>query len=582
MPPIDAQPIPRVTEPKKPKKPRTAAAAPSGTVPDAPAATDTSAPEPGSARASATPFPVVGIGASAGGIAAFEAFFAAMPQGETTGMAFVVVQHLSPDHKSVLVDLVKRYTRMHVFEAEQGARVSPDCTYIIPPNHDLSLVDGVLHLTRHDTQRRPRLTVDHFFGSLAAAQRERAIAIVMSGTGSDGTLGIREIKGEGGLVIAQAPDTTEYDGMPRSAITTGMVDLVLPPGDMPAQLMAYVRHAFDPARKPPPPLVRDGLLRKLCVLLRAQTGHDFSQYKETTLLRRMERRMALHQLEQPEDYLRHCRDDPAELDALFRDLLIGVTSFFRDPEAFKVLEEKLIPRLLADKSAHEPMRVWVCGCSTGEEAYSIAILLHEHMMNAKRAFKLQVFATDIDPQAIEHARVGIYPASIAASMSEERLGRYFIHDPQRGTYRIQKHIRDLVVFSEQDVIKDPPFSKLDLVSCRNLLIYLNSELQRKLIPLFHYALAPGGALFLGSSETVGDSARLFNVLDRKASSTCACRATRATSVQRCRRSCRRWSKTASVITRGVPPVSTQTTSRGTCAKRPSVRCWLTMRRPACW
>jgi two-component system CheB/CheR fusion protein len=503
-----------VTPSKPPKKPRKEARAPIDPAPEtapAPAEVDAAPARP----SAATSFPVVGIGASAGGLAAFEAFFAAMPRDEDTGMAFVVVQHLSPDHKSMLVDLVKRHTRMQVYEAKEGTAVQPDCAYIIPPNHNLSLADGVLHLAQHDTQRRPRLTVDHFFSSLAAAQREHAIAIVMSGTGSDGTLGVREIKGEGGLVIAQKLDTTEYDGMPRSAIATGLVDLVLPPGEMPAQLMAYVRHAFDPARKPAPPPVRDGMLRKLCVLLRAQTGHDFSQYKETTLLRRMERRMALHQLEQPDDYLRHCRDTPSEVDALFRDLLISVTTFFRDPPAFKVLEEELIPRLLANKSAHEPMRVWVCGCSTGEEAYSIAIVLYEQMMKAKRPFKVQVFATDIDQRAIEHARIGIYPASSADSVSEERLSRFFVHDAQRGTYRIQKHIRDLLVFSEQDVIKDPPFSKLDLLSCRNLLIYLNADLQRKLIPLFHYALAPGGALFLGTSETVGDSARQFSVLDRK-------------------------------------------------------------------
>ncbi|HET7867840.1 MAG TPA: CheR family methyltransferase [Burkholderiaceae bacterium] len=467
------------------------------------------------AATGATPFPVVGIGASAGGLAAFEDFFAAMPPEEGNHMAFVLVQHLSPDHKSLLADLVQRYTRMQVQEAHDGQPVLPGCTYIIPPNHNLSLVDGALHLSRHDEERRPHLTIDHFFSSLAAAQRERAIAIVMSGTGSDGTLGLREVKGEGGLVIVQAPDSTEHDGMPRSAIATGMVDYVLPPGEMPAQLIAYVRHAFDPARKPAPAPLRDGMLKKMCALLRAQTGHDFSQYKETTLVRRMERRMALRQIARSEEYLRFARENPQEVDALFRDLLIGVTNFFRDQEAFKVLEQKVIPGLLAHKTAHDALRVWICACSTGEEAYSIAILLHEHMMNARKVLKVQVFATDIDRQAIEQARSGVYPDSIAANVSEERLKRFFTHDTQRGTYRIQKHIRDLVVFSEQDVIKDPPFSKLDLVSCRNLLIYLNADLQRKLIPLFHYALVPGGALFLGTSETVGESARLFHVVDRK-------------------------------------------------------------------
>jgi two-component system CheB/CheR fusion protein len=465
--------------------------------------------------APATAFPVVGIGASAGGLAAFEAFFSAMPPGVDPGMAFVLVQHLSPDHKSLLSELVKRYTRMQVFEVQNGMVVKPNCAYIIPPNRDLTLAEGSLWLSEHAESRGPRLTIDHFFRSLAEAQRERAICVVMSGTGSDGTLGLRAVKGEGGIVIAQSPETTEYDGMPRSAIATGMVDYVLAPSEIPAQLVAYAKHAFDPSRAPAVTSTRDGVLKKICVLLRAQTGHDFSQYKETTLIRRMDRRMALHQVESAEEYLRYARENPNEVEALFRDLLIGVTNFFRDPEAFEVLQEKVIPRLLADKPLHDPVRVWVCGCSTGEEAYSIAILLYEQVLALKRSLKIQVFATDIDRQAIDQARAGVYPASIAADVSEERLGRFFTHDAQRGVYRIQKHIRDLLVFSEQDVIKDPPFSKLDLVSCRNLLIYLNTDVQRKLIPLFHYALVPHGALFLGTSETVGDGARLFNAVDRK-------------------------------------------------------------------
>ena len=463
----------------------------------------------------ATRFPIVGIGASAGGLAAFEAFFSAMPTGGPIGMAFVLVQHLSPDHHSLLVDLVARYTRLQVVEAEEGMPVQPDHVYTIPPNRDLALVDGLLTLSEHTEPRGLRLTVDHFFRSLAQAQRERAICIVMSGTGSDGTLGARAVKGEGGLVIVQAPETTEYDGMPRSAIATGLVDYVLPPARMPAQLIAYVQHSIDPSLRAQAANTRETVLKKLCVLLRAQTSHDFSQYKETTLVRRMERRMALQQAVRPEDYLRYARENPSEIEALFRDLLIGVTNFFRDPEAFKVLEEQVIPRILAAKPQHEPVRAWVCGCSTGEEAYSIAILLYERVAALKRSLKIQVFATDIDQHAIEQARAGVFPASIAADVSEERLNRYFTHDAQRGTYRIQKHIRDLLVFSAQDVIKDPPFSKLDLVSCRNLLIYLNVEVQKKLIPLFHYALVPGGALFLGTSETVGDSARLFSVVDRK-------------------------------------------------------------------
>jgi two-component system CheB/CheR fusion protein len=501
--------VPQKSQPGK-KRARSAPSAP-------PAADTTELPVEqldGTPAPQATPFPIVGIGASAGGLAAFEAFFSGMPKDGDSGMAFVLVQHLSPDHKSILVELVKRYTRMTVREAKNDMLVEPNCTYIIPPNRDLTLADGRLWLAEHAEVHGLRLTIDHFFRSLAAAQHERAICVVLSGAGSDGTLGLRAIKGEGGLAIAQAPDSTEYDGMPRSAIATGMVDYVLPPAEMAEQLIAYARVAFDPAR-PCGPALRDGFLKKVCLLLRAHSGHDFSQYKETTLVRRIDRRMALHQIERPDDYLRHARENPPELDALFRDLLIGVTQFFRDPEAFRVLDAQVIPRLLENKPAHEPIRVWVCGCSTGEEAYSIAILLYEHVLKSKRAYRIQVFATDIDARAIEQARLGVYPGSIAADVSEARLQRYFSHDAQRGTFRIQKHVRDLLVFSEQDIIKDPPFSRLDLVSCRNLLIYLNIDVQRRLIPLFHYALAPGGALFLGTSETVGESARLFEVADRK-------------------------------------------------------------------
>ena len=483
--------------------------------PQAPDAAVTVDADPAAEREGQT-FPIVGIGASAGGLAAFEAFFSAVPQ-ENTGMAFVLVQHLSPDHKSILHEIVGRYTRMEVHEVEDKMKVKPDCTYIIPPNKDMALVDGELRLTSPATVRSGiRLPIDFFFRSLAEQQRDRAICVVLSGTGSDGTLGLRAIKGEGGMAMAQTPETTEHDGMPRSAIATGMVDYVLPPQEMPAQLMAYARHAFGRAgkRTVPPPKIED-TLKKLCVLLRSQTGHDFSQYKESTLLRRMERRMALYQIEDPEEYLQFVRDNVAEIEGLFRDLLIGVTNFFRDPDAYKALEERVIPQLFGRKLAEETIRVWVCGCSTGEEAYSIAILLQEQMDTLKRAVRVQVFATDIDREAIEQARSGIYPASIAADVSPERLARYFVFDQERGMYRVQKVVRDLLVFSEQDVIRDPPFSKLDLISCRNLLIYLKPDLQKRLMLLFHYALRAGGTLFLGTSETVGDLSRQFSLVDRK-------------------------------------------------------------------
>ncbi len=462
-------------------------------------------------------FPIVGIGASAGGLAAFEAFFSGMPADIDPGMAFVLVQHLAPDHKSILADLIRRYTRMQVFEVEDGMAVQPNCAYIIPPNRDMAFLNGTLQLMEPSAPRGQRLPIDFFLRSLAQDQRERAICIILSGTGSDGTLGVRAIKGEGGMVMAQNPESTEYDGMPRSAIATGLVDYELPPAEMPAQLMTYVAHAFgNPPRAASVPTPRaESALKKIFILLRSQTGHDFSQYKPSTINRRIERRMAVHQIDSIDSYVKYMQQTSPEVDALFRDLLIGVTKFFRDTEAFKVIEEQAIPKLFAGKSADTVIRVWTPGCSTGEEAYSIAILLAERQESMKQSFKVQVFATDIDGQAITTARAGVYPASIATDISRERLARFFAIDACGGTYRIHKGIRDMLVFSEQNVIKDPPFSKLDLISCRNLLIYMDGTLQKKLVPLFHYALSPGGFLFLGTSETVGNFDDLFTVLDRK-------------------------------------------------------------------
>ena len=462
-------------------------------------------------------FPIVGIGASAGGLAAFEAFFSGMPADTDPGMAFVLVQHLAPDHKSILTDLIRRYTRMQVFEVEDGMTVQPNCAYIIPPNRDMAFLNGALQLMEPSAPRGQRLPIDFFFRSLAHDQRERAICIVLSGTGSDGTLGVRTIKGEGGMAMAQNPESTEYDGMPRSAIATGLVDYELPPAEMPAQLMAYVAHAFSNAPRTTfmPAPKAENALRKIFILLRSQTGHDFSQYKPSTIHRRIERRMAVHQINTMEAYAKYLQQTPPEVDALFRDLLIGVTKFFRDTEAFKLIEDQVIPNLFVGKPAGAAIHVWVPGCSTGEEAYSIAILLQERLEAQKQSYKVQVFATDIDSLAIATARAGLYPASIATDILPERLARFFAADPNGSTYRIHKGIRDMLVFSEQNVIKDPPFSKLEMISCRNLLIYMDGSLQKKLIPLFHYALNPGGFLFLGTSETVGDFANLFSVQDRK-------------------------------------------------------------------
>jgi two-component system CheB/CheR fusion protein len=463
-------------------------------------------------------FPIVGIGASAGGLAAFEAFFSGMPADKDPDMAFVLVQHLAPDHKSILTDLIRRYTRMQVYEVEDGVVVQPNCAYIIPPGRDMAFLNGTLQLLDQVAPRGQRLPIDFFFRSLAQDQHERAICIVLSGTGSDGTLGVRAIKGEGGMAMAQNPESTEFDGMPRSAIATGLVDYVLPAAEMASHLIAYSLHAFGKSVHPlTPPLPKsDDALKKIFILLRAQIGHDFSQYKHNTIKRRIERRMAVNQIADLGEYVRFLQKTPMEVEALFRDLLIGVTSFFRDPKVFAEFETKIIPRLFADKAAGSPIRIWICGCSTGEEAYSIAILLREQMDKLKINFQLQIFATDIDSRAINQARGGLYPSSISADVSPERLARFFTMEADGSAFRVNKGIRDILVFSEQDVNKDPPFSKLDLVSCRNLLIYLNGDLQKRLIPLFHYALNPGGFLFLGTSETIGEFVHLFSVLDRHA------------------------------------------------------------------
>lgn len=462
-------------------------------------------------------FPIVGIGASAGGLAAFEAFFSGLPKAADSGMAFVLVQHLAPDHKSLLTDLIARCTRMKVVEVADGMVVQANCVYIIPPNYDMAFLNGALHLMEPTAPRGQRLAIDFFFRSLAQDQGERAIGIVLSGTGSDGTLGVRAIKGEGGMVIAQNPDTSEFDGMPRSVVMTGLADFVLEPADMVEQLLRYVSHSFGTLGQQQGATPKaESALKKIFILLRSQTGHDFSHYKPSTINRRIERRMAVHQIALIDDYVKYLQQTPVETEALFRDLLIGVTNFFRDPAVFEALERDVIPKLFEHKPAGATVRVWSTGCSTGEEAYSIAILLQERMEALKRNYTVQVFATDIDSRAIATARAGVFPASIAADVTPERLARFFSLESDGSAYRIHKSIRDMLVISEQDLIKDPPFSKLDLISCRNLMIYLGVPLQRKLIPLFHYALNPDGILLLGTSEGVGDFSELFNVFDRKA------------------------------------------------------------------
>jgi len=458
-------------------------------------------------------FPIVGIGASAGGLEAFEQFFTNLPP--DTGMAFVLVQHLDPTHKSILVDLVRRYTRMQVFEVEDGMQVKPDCAYIIRPNRDMAILNGNLHLIEPLAPRGQRLPIDYFFRSLAQDQQERAVAIVLSGTGSDGTLGIKAVKGEGGMVMVQSPESSRYDGMPRSALNTGVADYVMPAEDMPGQLIAYADMAIAKhvnKKQLPLPTAEDDI-KKVYILLRSQTGHDFSLYKDNTILRRIDRRMSVNQISELRSYVRYLQQNPLEIETLFKELLIGVTNFFRDPAAFETLREKVIPAIFDGRPRDRAVRIWVPGCSTGEEAYTIAMLVKDYMETHKLVHEVHIFATDIDGEAIEAARQGIYPDSIAVDVPADYLKRYFVH--KDSTLQVEQTLREIMVFATQSIIKDPPFSRLDLVSCRNLLIYMGGELQKRILPLFHYALRPEGFLFLGHSESLGDSDKLFSSVDRK-------------------------------------------------------------------
>lgn len=461
-------------------------------------------------------FPIVGIGASAGGLGAFEAFFSAFPKNRDADMAFVLVQHLAPEHNSILPELIRHYTRMPVFEIEDGMVVRPNCIYVTPPKYDIALINGALQLLDPMAPRGRHFPINSFFNSLAQDQHERAIAIILSGTGNDGTQGARAIKAVGGIVIAQTPESAEFDGMPNSVIASGMADHQLAPAQMVSHLIAYVSRKVGNLVFTGVSSENESALKKVFILLRAQTGHDFSLYKPNTILRRIERRMTVHQVDSLDSYAKYLQQTPNEVVALFHDLLIGVTNFFRDPEVFLELEQMVIPQLFAEKSPGSIVRVWCVGCSTGEEAYSLAILLQERIELLRQNYSVQVFATDIDPRAISVSRAGFYPSSIAADLTPERLARFFTPEKDGTGYRVAKGIRDMLVFSEQNVVKDPPFSKIDLITCRNLMIYLGPELQQKLIPTFHYALNSFGMLFLGSSEGVGEFGALFSVLSRKA------------------------------------------------------------------
>ena len=454
-------------------------------------------------------FPIVGLGASAGGLEALEQFFRAVPAG--IGMAFVVVQHLDPSHPSILAEILQRSCLLPVLEVQDQMQVEADHVYVIPPNRDLAILHRVLQLHEPIEARSHRLPIDGFLRSLAEDQAESSAGIILSGTGSDGTLGLRAIYGAGGLCLAQDTATARYDGMPSSAIAAGYVNRVLVPDAMPQTLLETFRSAAHlPAAVKRAPSAG---LNRILMLLRATTGHDFSLYKISTVGRRIERRMTQHGIADADAYARYLKEHPAELQTMFRELLINVTSFFRDPLAFEALKTTVLKDLLASKADGDGLRIWVAGCASGEEAYSIAILLRELMDEIHTDVKVQLYATDLDDDAINTARLGFYPINIAQDLTPERLGRFFSREDNG--LRIKKEIREMVVFAVQSITRDPPFTRLDLLTCRNLLIYLQPELQDRVIRSFHYAVKPGGALMLSPSESVGEHTNLFEPISRK-------------------------------------------------------------------
>ncbi|HJS90333.1 MAG TPA: chemotaxis protein CheB [Steroidobacteraceae bacterium] len=452
---------------------------------------------------------IVGIGASAGGLEALSDLLTHLP--DDTNMAFVIVQHLAPSHESTMTELLGRRTHMKVQQVRDDMQIEPNCVYVIPPNYDLGVLHGTLQLFQRRETQRPHLPVDHFLSSLAQDQKDRAIGVVLSGSGSDGAIGLTAIKAEGGITIAQDPVTAQYDGMPRSAMAAGCVDFVRSPDGIARELAQIAAHPYV-RRKPPEDKLADAALSKIFFLLRRATGHDFSGYKRSTIIRRINRRMVVHTLNRIDDYVYLLEQSPREIDELFHDVLINVTDFFRDPEAFEAVKTFVLPRLMEHRNPSDPLRIWVPGCSTGEEAYTLAMIVIEYLGRDWSTRTVQIFASDIDNKAIEKARAGFYPESIQAHVSDERLRRFFVAKP--GGFQINKAVRDLCVFSTQNVAQDPPFSRIDLVSCRNLLIYLDPPLQRKVLARLHFALKPQGFMLLGSSETVGGLDDLFALTDR--------------------------------------------------------------------
>ncbi|MFC0513492.1 CheR family methyltransferase [Mucilaginibacter angelicae] len=460
-------------------------------------------------------FPVIAIGGSAGSFSAYEKFFAHMPA--NSGVAIVIIMHLDPLHKSQLSEVMQRYTAIPVIEATDGMLVAPDHIYIIPSNKDMGIHNGKLLLLAASKPEGIRQPIDYFFQSLANDQWNRSVAVVLSGMGADGETGIRMIKENLGMTIAQDPDTADYDSMPLAAIGTNLVDYVLAPEEMPLRIIEYLNHPViaeeaDDSLKMS--LKNNNAIQKILMLLRSHTGNDFALYKKSTITRRIERRIAYYQFTDYAQYAGYLKDNPEEIDSLFNELLIGVTKFFRDAGAFESLK-LLLKELIRQKKDDDPVRVWVAGCSTGEEAYSVAMLLMECIDTLKRKIisKIQIYATDLDPAALEHARAGVYHENIVAEVSPERLKKFFTREEDR--FRVKKELRDIIVFAQQNLIKDPPFIKLDLLCCRNMLIYFTPELQKRIIPLFYYALNPNGIMFMGPAETIGGFTDMFRSLDPK-------------------------------------------------------------------
>lgn len=462
-------------------------------------------------RRSEQRFLVVGLGASAGGIQALKKFFSQIPK--DSGMAYVVILHMSPEHESKLAEILQTNSPIPVNQVTERVKIEPNHAYVIPPNRNLGMTDGHLSLLEMGGQHGRRSPIDTFFGTLAENNQERGVSVVLSGTGADGAIGLKRVKEYGGVAFAQEPQEAEYDDMPRNAIATGMVDYVLPVADIPAKIVSYKEHLGVvqlPADEIPG--TDEQALMDVFTQLRIRTGHDFSNYKRGTMLRRIERRIGLREIRSLDAYARQLREDVDEVRSLMNDLLISVTSFFRDQKSIERLSATVFPKIFARKEPETPIRIWVAGCATGEEAYSIGMLLTEYA-GPERIPNLQIFGTDLDQRAIEVAREGYYKEVDVADVSPERLKRFF--DRAAGGYRVKRDLRETILFAMHNVIKDPPFSHLDLVSCRNLLIYLNRKAQTRLLEVFHFALNPAGYLFLGSSESIDGTGDLFTPVDKE-------------------------------------------------------------------